>query len=61
MIINDRKSPDGISCEAQTAYSTSSTDLPIHADMHANLFDMHPDAIPEIPAGLYSMHISLLL
>ena len=59
MTVNDRKSPVGISPQAQTAYSMSSTDLPMHADMHANPFDMHPDDIRKIPLELYGMYTAV--
>jgi hypothetical protein len=57
--VNDRKSPDGISPQAQTAYSMPSTDLPMHADMHANPFDMHPDTVRKIPSGLHGLYAAV--
>ena len=37
----------------------SSTDLPMHADMHANPFDMHPDTVRKIPTGLHGMYTAV--
>lgn len=59
MAVNDRKVPSGFLRRLRRRVPPSSTDLPMHADMRANPFDMYPNAVPEIPLELHGMYTAV--